>query len=437
MIEPRTLPGFMSLLPEDQVLFNKMKDIIRKNFEKYGFLPLDTPLMESSEILLAKSGGETEKQIYQIKRGENDLSIRFDLTVPLAKYVAENLNNLNFPFARYEIAKVYRGERAQHGRFREFYQCDIDVIGRDNLSVLYDAQMPSIVYSIFKELDIGDFTIRISNRKILFGFLQQLGLESISADVVRLVDKIEKIGAENFVLSLEKDLGIEKQIADRILNFVSLAGNSAEQIAKLENMGIANEQYILGVQELKAVVEGLKEFGVPEQNFEIKLSLVRGHDYYTGTVYETFLNGKESIGSVCGGGRYDNLAGYYTKEKLPGVGISIGLTRLFFQLKENGWLQKQQCAVAKAIVLPMGPDTVKDSIELSNKLRENGVNVTVYLEDKKFKNKLAYAVKSNIKFAIFVGEDEVKSQKYTVKNLQETTQSQESFEDLIKILKEN
>ena len=437
MIEPRTLPGFMSLLPEDQVLFDKMKDIIRKNFEKYGFLPLDTPLMESSEILLAKSGGETEKQIYQIKRGDNDLSIRFDLTVPLAKYVAENLNNLNFPFQRYEIAKVYRGERAQHGRFREFYQCDIDVIGRDGLSILYDAQMPSIVYSIFKELDIGDFVIRLSNRKILIGFLQQLGLENICADVVRLVDKIEKIGAENFVLSLEKDLGITKQIADKILNFVSLSGDSAKQIEQLENLGIANEQYSLGVQELKAVVDGLKQFGVPEQNFEIKLSLVRGHDYYTGTVYETFLNGKESIGSVCGGGRYDNLAGYYTKEKLPGVGISIGLTRLFFQLKENGWLKKEQSAISKAIVLPMGADTIKDSIELSNKLRENGLNVTVYLEDKKFKNKLAYAVKSNIKFAIFVGEDEVKSQKYTVKNLQQTTQSQESFENLIKILKEN
>ena len=400
MIEPKTLPGFMSLLPEDQILFDNMKQVIKNNFEKYGFLPLDTPLIESSEILLAKSGGETEKQIYQIKRGDNDLCIRFDLTVPLAKYVAENLNNLNFPFARYEIAKVYRGERAQHGRFREFYQCDVDVIGRDSLNILYDAQMPSIIYNIFKELDIGDFTIILSNRKILIGFLQELGLENISADILRLVDKIAKIGQENFALSLEKDYNIEKSKIEKIVEFITINGDSQSQFEKLEKFDIQNETYKLGVEELKTVVEYMKVFGVPEKNFEIRLSLVRGHDYYTGTVYETFLNGKENIGSVCGGGRYDNLAGYYTKEKLPGVGISIGLTRLFFQLKENGWLKKQNGAISKAIILPMGQDTLADSLALSNKLRENGINVTVYMEDKKFKNKLAYAVKSNIKFCL-------------------------------------
>lgn len=436
MIEPRTLPGFMSLLPEDQVLFNRMKDVIKKNFEKYGFLPLDTPLLESSEVLLAKSGGETEKQIYQIKRGDNDLCMRFDLTVPLAKYVAENMNELNFPFARYEIAKVYRGERPQKGRFREFYQCDIDVIGRENLSILYDAQMPSIIYNIFKELDIGDFTIRISNRKILIGLFEELGLAGLSVDLLRFVDKIEKIGKDNFILSLEDDYKIEKAKVEKIVEFILANGDSQKQIAYLENLGIQNETYLLGVSELKQVVENLKLFGVPEKNFEIKLSLVRGHDYYTGTVYETFLNGKENIGSVCGGGRYDNLAGYYTKEKLPGVGVSIGFTRLFYQLKENGWLKKENAATAKAIILPMGPDTVADCIQLSNKLRENGIAVSLYLEDKKFKNKLQYAVKSNIKYAIFVGEDEVKSGKYTVKNLYETTQTQENLENLIKILKE-
>ncbi|MBO7508392.1 MAG: histidine--tRNA ligase, partial [Clostridia bacterium] len=317
MIEPRTLPGFMSLLPEDQVLFNKMKDVIKKNFEKYGFLPLDTPLLESSEILLAKSGGETEKQIYQIKRGDNDLCMRFDLTVPLAKYVAENLNNLNFPFARYEIAKVYRGERAQRGRFREFYQCDIDVIGRENLSILYDAQMPSIIYNIFKELDLGDFTIFVSNRKILIGFLQELGLAENSTEVLRLVDKLAKIGKENFEKSLKDDYDLSTEQIQKIYDVVTLSGSAEQIVNALENMKVANELFCAGVEELKQVTEYMKSFGVPEQNFKINLAIVRGHDYYTGTVYETFLNGKESIGSVCGGGRYDNLAEYYTKEKLP------------------------------------------------------------------------------------------------------------------------
>ena len=437
MIEPKTLPGFMSLLPEDQIIFNRMKDIIRKNFEKYGFLPLDTPVLESSEILLAKSGGETEKQIYEFKRGDNDLCMRFDLTVPLAKYVAENLNNLNFPFARYEIAKAYRGERPQKGRFREFYQCDIDVIGRENLSLVYDAQMPSIMYHIFKELDIGEFTIYVSNRKILCGLLAELGLENISTEVLRIVDKLDKIGEENFVLTLEKDYQIEKSKIEKILDFVKISGSVDEQILALEKLDYQNEIYRQGVEELKVVANYMRTFGIPEKNFAINLSIVRGHDYYTGTVYETFLNENRNIGSICGGGRFDNLAEYYTKEKLPGVGMSIGLTRLFYQLKENEMLKKEESAVSKVIILPMSQETLEPSIQLSNKLRENDINTTIYLEDKKFKNKIQYASRSNIKYAIFVGEDEVAQNIYTIKNLFSTEQTQVDFENLIKILKEN
>lgn len=437
MIQPKTLPGFMSLLPEDQVIFDEMKEVIRKNFEKYGFLPLDTPVLESSEILLAKSGGETEKQIYEFKRGENDLCMRFDLTVPLAKYVAENLNELNFPFARYEIAKVYRGERPQKGRFREFYQCDIDVIGRENLSPIYDAQMPSIIYNIFKELNIGDFTIYINNRKILIGLMQELGLENASTEVLRLVDKLDKIGEENFAVSLEKDYGVAKEKIQKILDFIKISGSVDEQLEILQKENFQNETYRQGVEELKTVVKYMKAFGVPETNFAIKISIVRGHDYYTGTVFETFLNNNQNIGCICGGGRYDNLAEYYTKEKLPGVGISIGLTRLFYQLKENKMLSENAPAIAKAIILPMSEETLEPSIELSNKLRENDINVAIYLENKKFKNKIQYASKSKIKFAIFVGEDEVAQKVYTIKNLYTTEQTQVDFENLIKILKEN
>ena len=436
MIQPRTLPGFMELLPNDQILFNKIKDTIRKNYERYGFLPLDTPVLESSDVLLAKAGGETEKQIYQFKKGDNDLCMRFDLTVPLAKYVAENFNELSFPFARYQIDKVYRGERPQKGRFREFYQCDIDVIGKDSLSLYYDALVPSIMYNIFKELNLGEFKIFVSNRKILLGLLQELNLSELATDILRLVDKIEKIGMENFVLSL-KDYNLNGEQIEKICQFVTIKGTTGEQIKMLKEMNITNENFALGIDELEIVTKNMQTFGIDENNFEINLSIARGLDYYTGTVYETFILGKENLGSICSGGRFDNLAGFYTKEHLPGVGMSIGLTRLFYELKENNMLDQSQNAIAKVIILPMGEEFVENSIKLSNLLRKNEINTNIYLENTKFKTKLNYAIKSNIRYAIFMGEDEVNNNVFTIKDLAQQEQQTVSLDELLKILKQN
>lgn len=434
MIEPKTLPGFMELLPQDQILFNRIKDIIRKNYESYGFVPLDTPVLESSEVLLAKAGGETEKQIYNFSKGDNNLCMRFDLTVPLAKYVAANFENLNFPFARYQIGKVYRGEKPQKGRFREFYQCDIDVIGKNSLSLYYDAEIPTIMYKIFKELDIGKFTIYVSNRKLLLGLIEEIGLNSISVDIMRLIDKFEKIGEENFVLTLKTDYKVDQNIINKLLSFIKIQGTIDEQIAQLKGLDIKNINFVNGVSELETVTKYMREFGIEDDYFNINLSIARGLDYYTGTVYETFITGYESLGSVCSGGRFDNLAEYYTKENLPGVGMSIGLTRLFYQLRENGLLKNYSGSNCKAVILPMG-DTKSECIRLGNELRELGINNTIYFEDTKFKNKILYATKLNVKYAIIIGEDEVKNNCYTIKNLYEFSQQQVSKEELINLLK--
>ena len=432
MIHPKTLSGFMELLPNQQIQFNHFIDIIRKTYERYGFLPIDTPVLESSEVLLAKAGGETEKQIYRFSKGDNDISMRFDLTVPLAKYVAKNLNELNFPFQRYQIGKVYRGERPQKGRFREFYQCDIDVIGRGALDIKYDALVPSVVASIFKEMNIGDFCIKVSNRKLLSGYLQSLGLEDIAQDVQRLVDKYKKIGKDVFVLSL-KDLNIDVINIDKICAFLTLDGTKSEKIAKLKQLGITNQTFCDGVSELETVINTMAGFGVDDNCYDIDLTIVRGLDYYTSTVYETVLIGHEDLGSVCGGGRYDNLASYYTHETLPGVGMSIGLTRLYSQLVEAGIIDGGKGAVSKAIILPMG-DTLSHCLELAKVLRENDLNCEVYLQDVKFKHKISYAGKSGIKYAILVGEDEVKSGEYAVKDLESGTQTSVSQSQLIQLL---
>ena len=434
MIEPKTLPGFMELLPEDQILFNKIKDTIRRNYESYGFLPLDTPVLESSDVLLAKAGGETEKQIYNFKKGDGNICMRFDLTVPLAKYVALNYEHLSFPFARYQIGKVYRGEKPQKGRFREFYQCDIDVIGKNSLSLYYDAEIPSIIYRIFKELDVGKFTLNVSNRKILLGLIENLGLKSISTDLLRLIDKFAKIGEENFVLTLRLDYKVEEEKINTLLNFIKIEGTPEEQIQKLKSLNINNENFITGVNELELVTKYMKAFGIEDGYFNINLSIARGLDYYTGTVYETFIEGYESLGSVSSGGRFDNLAEYYTKEKLPGVGMSIGLTRLFYQLKENNLLKEADKSISKAVILPLG-ETIDECIKLSNVLRANNINNTIYFEDTKFKNKILYATKSNIDYAIIIGEDEVEQGKYTVKNLKEFKQEQLSEQEIINLLK--
>ncbi|MCD8238973.1 MAG: histidine--tRNA ligase [Clostridiales bacterium] len=428
IITPKILPGFMELLPPEQILFNKIKDTIREVYESFGFLPLDTPTIEYSEVLLAKAGGETEKQIYRFNKGDNDLSLRFDLTVPLARYVAQHRNDLNFPFKRYQISKVFRGERPQKGRFREFYQCDIDIIGSETLSLVYDAEMPAVIYNVFKKLNIGAFKIKLNNRKILNGFFEDLGLEDKTADILRVIDKIEKIGAENVREELVK-LGAEKQ-ADEIMGFVSTSGTPAEKLEKLKALSVDNPKFSEGVEELEKVTEFLKTFGVDEDYFDIELTIARGLDYYTGTVYETVLTDYPSLGSVCSGGRYDNLAEYYTKQKLPGVGVSIGLTRLFSQLRENGIITSDSLSTAKALLLPMNEGCIPYALKAATALRDSGTAADIFYGGKNMKQKMKYADRSGISFALILGEDEVNNQTITVKNMKTGEQQSISFDNL-------
>ena len=414
--EPRTLPGFMELLPQEQILFNQIKDTIKNNYEKFGFLPLDTPIIEDSNVLLAKAGGETEKQIYRFNKGDNDLSLRFDLTVPLAKYVAKNYGNLAFPFKRYQIGKVYRGERAQKGRYREFYQCDIDIIGDGELSIINDAELPNIIYNTFKELDFGKFTISINNRKILSGLFESLDLSEKIAEILRIIDKIEKIGTENVKKELEI-LNIENEKINKIIEFIKIEGTTDEKLNALESLNIQNETYIKGLNELKEVVKYMRVFGIPDDYFKIDLSIARGLDYYTGTVYETFLDEYRLLGSICSGGRYENLAEYYTDKPLPGVGISIGLTRLFYQLNEINIIKAGKKSITDVLIIPM-TDNFEYVTKVSNNLKSEGKNVQIYYEDKKIKTKFKYADKLQIPYVAVVGEDEEKNNTYTLKNMQ-------------------
>ena len=429
---PKTLPGFMELLPSEQILFNEMREKIKKTYERYGFLPLDTPIIESSEVLLAKAGGETEKQIYRFNKGDSDLSLRFDLTVPLAKYVAEYYPNLTFPFRRYQIGKVYRGEKAQRGRFREFYQCDIDIIGEDELSIINDAEIPSIIYNTFKELGFEDFTISINNRKILNGLFSYLNLKEQSVDILRIIDKIDKIGKENVVKEIT-DLGVQNDKIDIIMNFISITGNVQETIKALKDMNIEDELFVLGVSELEEVANNIKLFGVPAENYKIDLTIARGLDYYTGTVYETFLNKYRQLGSVCSGGRYDNLSEYYTDKKMPGVGISIGLTRLFFQLTDNKIIEVENRAISDVMIISMLDDFSK-SIEVATKLRENGINTQIYTDKAKIKNQFKYASRLNIPYTIIIGEDEIKNNTVSIKNMENGEQRTVSLEECIEII---
>lgn len=432
-IEPRTLPGFMELLPNEQILFNEMKEKITKSYEKFGFLPIDTPIIEMSEVLLAKAGGETEKQIYRFNKGDNDLSLRFDLTVPLAKYVAQNYNNLAFPFRRYQIGKVYRGERPQKGRFREFYQCDIDIIGDGELSIVNDAQMPAVIYNTIKELGFDDFTICINNRKILNGLFKELNQEENSVEIMRIIDKIEKIGKENVIKCLE-DMNVEKISIDRIIEFIEIDGTTDEKLERLEKLEVSEELFKQGLEELKQVVKYIRNFGVPDTNFKVDLSIARGLDYYTGTVYETFLNEYREIGSVCSGGRYDNLAEYYTDKKLPGVGVSIGLTRLFYKLNELQAIETSKKSISKVLVVSMIEDQSK-ALEIGNVLRNAGIETENYLEDKKIKAKFKYADKLQIPYVIVIGEDEVTNNVVTLKNMQTGEQETISIEEAIEKIK--
>ncbi len=425
-IEPRTLPGFMELLPNEQILFEQMKEKIEKTYQKFGFLPLDTPILELSEILLAKAGGETEKQIYRFQKGETDIAMRFDLTVPLAKYVAKNYGNLSFPFRRYQIGKVYRGEKAQKGRFREFYQCDIDIIGDGELDLINDAEIPSVIYNIIKEIGFDDFTICINNRKILNGLFESINQEKNSVEIMRIIDKIQKIGEEKVKEELE-ELGVEENAITKIIEFIKIDGTNDEKLQALQNLNIENETFKLGVEELTEVVKYIKIFGVPEKNLQIDLSIARGLDYYTGTVYETFLNDYREIGSVCSGGRYENLAEYYTDKKLPGVGISIGLTRLFYKLNELSLMKVEKYSMADILIIPMLEDLSKP-IELASKLREKGINTEIYLNNKKAKAKFKYADKLKIPYVIALGEDEINSAKLKVKKMETGEETTVNFD---------
>ena len=416
LVTPRTLAGFMELMPREQLAFERMKSALEEVYRLYGFYPLDTPVLEYSEILLAKAGGETEKQIYRFNKGDTDMTMRFDLTVPLAKYVAKNAGELTFPFRRYQIGKVYRGERAQKGRFREFYQSDIDIIGDGELSIENDAEIPSIIYTLFKRLGLENFTIRVNNRKILSGFFAMLGLSDQTENVMRTVDKIDKIGADKVRAELTDSFGIAADVAEKVTDFIALKGTNADIIAALREMAGDNELFALGIDELETVCRAMSAFGVPETNFRVDLSIARGLDYYTGTVYETTFNKHPEIGSVCSGGRYDNLAGFYTDRKLPGVGISIGLTRLFYILNEMDYLNRDADAPADVLVLPM-TDDFDAAIRTAAALRREGIRTQIYTEKKKFKAKIGYADKLGIPFALFLGEDEINAGTVTVKNM--------------------
>ena len=417
-IIPRTLSGFMELLPAPQQQMERFLQTLRETYSLYGFTPLDTPLVESAEILLAKGGGETEKQIYRFSKGDADLALRFDLTVPLAKYVAMHAGELAFPFRRYQIGKVYRGERAQRGRFREFYQADIDIIGDGKLDIANEAEIPAVIYTTFVRLGLERFQIRVNNRKILNGFYAMQGLSERSGDIMRTVDKLDKIGPEKVKGLLTEDAGLTEAQADEILKFIAIRGTNAEVLAALEGYAGRNERFDEGLSELKTVTKYLGAFGVPETHFAVDLTIARGLDYYTGTVYETIMLDHPEIGSICSGGRYDNLAEYYTERQLPGVGISIGATRLFYVLQEQKMLNENlNTAPAELLILPMTQDLTA-AAEAATFFRGCEIRTQLYTEQKKFKAKMGYADKLGIPFVAFLGEDEIAQNKISLKNMQ-------------------
>lgn len=436
-ITPRTLSGFMELLPAPQQQMERFLQTLRDTYSLYGFTPLDTPLVESAEILLAKGGGETEKQIYRFSKGDADLALRFDLTVPLAKYVALHAGELSFPFRRYQIGKVYRGERAQRGRFREFYQADIDIIGDGKLDVANEAEIPAVIYTTFIRLGLERFQIRVNNRKILNGFYAMQGLSEQSGDIMRTVDKLDKIGPEKVRVLLTEDVGLSEAQADEILKFIGIRGTNAEVLAALEGYQGRNELFDLGLSELNTVVKYLAAFGVPESHFAVDLTIARGLDYYTGTVYETMMLDHPEIGSICSGGRYDNLAEYYTERQLPGVGISIGVTRLFYVLQEQKLLNDNlNTAPAEVLILPMTQD-LSAAAQAATFFRGCEIRTQLYTEQKKFKAKMGYADKLGIPFVAFLGEDEIAQEKISLKNMQTGEQQLLSLTEAANVILED
>ena len=432
-IKPRNLSGFIELLPEDQILFNKIFDKIRASYEKFGFTPLDTPILEYSDVLLAKAGGETEKQIYRFNKGDTDISMRFDLTVPLAKYVALHAGEIIFPFRRYQMGKVFRGERTQKGRFREFYQCDIDVIGDESLPIMTDAEIPAIIYDTFLSLGFSNFTIRINNRKILNGLFDELGINNITTDVLRIIDKIDKTGVENVKQELSKIIDNDEKI-EKLLSFITMKKNTDEILEIVKKIGIQNEVFKEGILELEEVVKGIRGFKVPDSNFKIDFTIARGLDYYTGTVYETILNDYPKMGSVCSGGRYENLAEFYTNKKLPGVGISIGLSRLFYKLKEAGVIKANEATTAKVMIIPMVED-LSYAFNLATVLRNNSINTEINYSKKSIKSMFNYANRIKVPYVIVIGEDEVKDNTISIKDMETGKQEKLKIEECIKLLK--
>ena len=431
---PRTLSGFMELLPRPQQQMERMMEILRRTYSLYGFTPLDTPVIEASEVLLAKGGGETEKQIYRFQKGDADLALRFDLTVPLAKYVALHYNDLSFPFRRYQIGKVYRGERAQRGRFREFYQADIDIIGDGKLDITNEAEIPAIIYQTFTSLGLKRFQIRVNNRKILNGFYAMLGLTEQSGDIMRTVDKLDKIGAEKVRTLLVDECGVSADSAGEILKFIAITGGNEQVLAALESYRGRSEVFDEGLDQLNTVVKYLSAFGVPAENFAVDLTIARGLDYYTGTVYETTLLDHPEIGSVCSGGRYDNLAEYYTDRQLPGVGISIGLTRLFYVLGEQGLLNPDlPTAPADVLILPMTAE-LSPAVTLATRLRAAGVRTQLYTEQKKFKAKMSYADKLGVPYVVFLGDDEIAGNVVACKDMTSGEQTTLPFAETLALI---
>jgi len=423
----------MELLPAEQILFNKYLQIIRETYEEFGFTPLESPMIEYSNVLLAKIGEDTKKEIYRFDRGDDDLSLRFDLTVPLARFVAMNGQNLAFPFRRYQIGKVFRGERPQKGRYREFYQCDIDVIGNGKLGLINDAEIPAVIYRLFSKLNFGDFVIRISNRKVLTGLVESFGYAEKTDEVLRIVDKLEKIGKESVIDELVKT-GLDLAGANKVIEFVRIFGSNSEILEQLKKMGITNSSFEEGVVELEEVIKRAYDFGVPEKNLKLDLAIARGLSYYTGTVYETVLLDERISGSVCSGGRYDDLAESYTNISYPGVGISIGLTRLFSQLLSSGIITAEGSTPAKVMVLTLDND-LTFALDVATKLREVGIKTEVFTEDEKFKKKLIYANKVGVPYVAIIGEDEIKLRKVALKNMKTGEQEVLSVEEVVKKLK--
>ena len=436
-IKPHTLSGFMELLPADQQKMERFMATLRQSYALYGFTPLDTPVIEAADVLLAKGGGETEKQIYRFEKGDSDLALRFDLTVPLAKYVALHSGELTFPFRRYQIGKVYRGERAQRGRFREFYQADIDVIGDGKLDIMNEAEIPAVIYRTFTALGLKNFRIRVNNRTVLNGFFALLGLEESAGDVMRTIDKLDKIGPDKVRAILTDELGVSPARADELLAFITCPGATADKLAFLQGYRGRNEVFDEGLSELTTVVEYLGAFGVPAANFEVDLTIARGLDYYTGTVYETVLTDHPEIGSICSGGRYDNLAEYYTERQLPGVGISIGATRLFYVLQEQKMLNEElNTAPAEVLILPMTQDLTA-AAEAATFFRGCEIRTQLYTEQKKFKAKMSYADKLGIPFTAFLGEDEIAQGKISLKNMQTGEQQLLSLAEAANVILED